>query len=224
MRLLDVMTEARLHSGCAVLPPTSLPRLRDDIETLPADLVTFYRSCGGATLFMGQAGEVQVLAPEDVIPANPVIAGDPGWDDPTSRSAYLVARTSSGEFVTVDLSVDRPDRVLDSFSELHGVVGSWPVIAPSFEAFLVSVWQTRGDHLYWAPRAAPSSCSSPTPMRSDDPLRPAMRPSAARSAPVAHSHRHSLECCSMRISAAERRNPSSGRRDQRHRPVPHGSC
>jgi hypothetical protein len=51
----------------------------------------------------------------------------------------------------VDLSVDRPGRVLDSFSELHGVVGSWPVIAPSFEAFLVSVWQTRGDHLYWAP-------------------------------------------------------------------------
>jgi hypothetical protein len=82
MRLLDVMTEARLHSGCAVLPPTSLPRLRDDIETLPADLVTFYRSCGGATLFMGQAGEVQVLAPEDVIPANPVIAGDP-WICPS---------------------------------------------------------------------------------------------------------------------------------------------
>ncbi|MDA3804460.1 SMI1/KNR4 family protein [Clavibacter sp. CT19] len=151
MRLLDVMTEARLHSACVVLPPTSLPHVRDRMETLPADLMTFYRSCGGATLFTGQAGEVQVLPPEQVVPANPVIAGDPGWDDPTSRSAYLVARTSSGEFITVDLSVDRAGRVLDSFYELHGVVDSWPVIAPSFEAFLSSVWQTRGDHLYWAP-------------------------------------------------------------------------
>jgi len=149
MQLLDVLEEARRRSDCVILPPTSQPHAHRSDEAVPADVLTFYESCGEATFFAGTTGEMRILSPERVVPANPTIVGDPGDDDPVSRSSYLIASNSTGDFVTVDMSVERGGRLYDSFYELHGVVGSWPVIAASFTTFIWDVWQTQGEYLFW---------------------------------------------------------------------------
>jgi hypothetical protein len=149
MRLLDVLDEARRRSDCVILPPTSQPHAHRSGEAVPADVLTFYKSCGGATFFAGTTSEVRILGPEQVVPANPVIVGDPGDDEPVSRSSYLIAQNGNGDFITVDMSFERGGRIYDSFYELHGVVGSWPVIAASFTTFIFDVWQTQGESLFW---------------------------------------------------------------------------
>lgn len=149
MDIADILERARLRADCEVLPSVSLPLVRRDDERLPAGVREFYEHCGGAVLFVGQARELTLLPPDEVVPANPTIVGDPGEEDAVSRGAYLIARTPGGDHVSVDMSAPRGGRVYDSFHELHGVVGSWPVIASSFEDFLTEVWQAQGALPYW---------------------------------------------------------------------------
>lgn len=153
MDIAELLEHARLSADCAVLPPASMPVVRRDDERLPDGVRRFYEGCGGAVLFAGQARELTLLPPEEVVPANPVIVGDSGDEDAVSRAAYLIARTPGGDHLSLDMSVPRGGRVYDSFHELHGVVGGWPVIAASFEDFLTEVWQTRGALPYWLPES-----------------------------------------------------------------------
>jgi hypothetical protein len=147
--ITELLERARLRADCVVLPPVSLPLVRRDDERLPDSVREFYEGCGGAVLFAGQARELTLLPPDEVVPANPVIVGDPGEADAVSRAAYLIARTPGGDHLSVDMSARRGGRVYDSFHELHGVAGSWPVIASSFDAFLTEVWEAPGALPYW---------------------------------------------------------------------------
>lgn len=153
MDIAELLGHARLRADCVVLPPVSLPLVRRDDERLPDGVREFYEGCGGAVLFAGQARELTLLPPDEVVPANPVIVGDPGEEDAVSRAAYLIARTPGGDHLSVDMSERRGGRVYDSFHELHGVVGGWPVIAPSFEDFLTESWQAPGALPYWLPES-----------------------------------------------------------------------
>ncbi len=155
MDIAELLERARLRTDCEVVPPTSLPRVQRGDERLPDSVREFYEGCGGAVLFVGQARELTLLPPDEVVPANPIIVGDPGEADAVSRAAYLIARTPGGDHLSVDLSASRGGRVYDSFDEFHGVVGSWPVIAASFEAFLTAVWETPGALPYWLGESGP---------------------------------------------------------------------
>ncbi|MDY0828331.1 SMI1/KNR4 family protein [Microbacterium sp. BG28] len=149
MDIADILDRARAHTDCVVLPPVALPVVRRDDERLPDGVREFYERCGGAVLFAGQAREVTVLPPDEVVQANPVLVGAAGEEDAVSRAAYLIARTPGGDHLTIDMSARRGGRVYDSFHELHGVAGSWPMIAPTFEGFLTEVWESQGALPYW---------------------------------------------------------------------------
>ncbi len=155
MDIAELLEHARVRADCVVLPPVSLPLVRRDDERLPDGVREFYEGCGGAVLFAGQARELTVLPPDEVVPANPVIFGEPVESDAVSRAAYLIARTAGGDHLTVDMSASRGGRVYDSFHELHGVAGEWPVVAPSFADFLTEVWEAPGALPYWLPQARP---------------------------------------------------------------------
>ncbi|CAN3703080.1 Antitoxin YokJ [Microbacterium sp. MM2322] len=161
MSIPDVLARAQAHPQCTFLPTDSHIIVRREDERVPDDAAQFYALCGGAVLFAGSPGELTILRPDEVIPANPVIVGDPGDDDEVSRSTYLIARTSTGDLLSIDLSMLRNGRIYDSFHEVHGVVGSWPVIAPSFAAFLEQVWAGQGSLAYWLPEAGPPGRAFP---------------------------------------------------------------
>ncbi|GAA2569900.1 MULTISPECIES: SMI1/KNR4 family protein [Microbacterium] len=149
MDIAELLERARSRTDCVVLPPASIPFVQRGDERLPDSVRQFYEGCGGAVLFVGQAREVTLLAPEEVVPANPVLVGDAGEEDAVSRAAYLIARTPGGDHLSVDMSASRGGRVYDSFHELHGVAGGWPVIAPSFADFLTEIWEAPGALPYW---------------------------------------------------------------------------
>lgn len=111
MSIADIVEQARTHLRCTVLPPDSRVVARREDAHVPNDVAQFYALCGGVELFAGHPGELTILPADEVVPANLVVVGDAGDNDEVSRSAYLIARTSNGDFLSVDLSAARNGRI-----------------------------------------------------------------------------------------------------------------
>lgn len=137
---------------CAVAPPAGEPTVAPP-HVLPADLHAFYRLCGGATLFAHADYPITIVAPREVVPANPVIIpgltdADRGAtrDDP-SWSWYLAAAGDGGQHLTIDLDPARLGRCYDSFWDRHPADSA--TIATSFTDLLARLLANRGRHWYW---------------------------------------------------------------------------
>ena len=134
--------------GCDLLPRAGQPSLGPGLA-LPEDLRAFYDLCGGAVLFHDALYSVVIRGPESLVPANPVIIGEPCPEDLTG-TWHLVADGSDGsQFMSIDLHPDRLGRCYDSFHEIHGVAGSCPVIAASFTDFLERLVVSAGGRWFW---------------------------------------------------------------------------
>ena len=135
------------RSDCRTFPAAGLPTVAAD-HRLPEDLADFYAECGGAELFVGKDFPVKICPPEEFVPSNPEIVGEQVPDDITS-SWYIVARSGSGEYISIDLHPDRLGRCYDSFYEVHGVAGSSAVVATSFSDLVSRLLAGDGGHWYW---------------------------------------------------------------------------
>lgn len=89
-----------------------------------------------------------MLAPDQVVAANPVIVGTEFPGDRSSRWV-TVAALPNGDYITMDLDPDRIGYCYDSSHEVHGVVGSCAVIATSFTGLLWSLLTAGGGYWYW---------------------------------------------------------------------------
>ena len=142
-----LVQRVRLTVGCRVQPPRGLPTVAPT-HALPADLREFYEVCGGATLFRDAPYSAVILPPERIVPANPVLVGAPGEDD-ISATWYLLVDDGNGNYISIDLHPDRLGRCYESFFDTHGVAGSCPVVAMSFESLVAALLTTGGRHWFW---------------------------------------------------------------------------
>ena len=133
--------------GCVVHPSSGAPRVAAD-EVLPADVATFYALCGGVSLFTSADYGIDIVAPSDVLRANPMIRGADDESD-LSHSWYVVARAGEGQFLTIDCQPDRLGRCHDGFWDSHAIRGSSPIIAMTFEELLTRLLESRGQRWYW---------------------------------------------------------------------------
>jgi hypothetical protein len=133
--------------GCSLVAPRGLPVLEPG-HVLPSDLSEFYGLCGGATLFGEAPYSAAVLPPERCVPANPVIVGDSSEDD-ISASWYLLVDDGNRNYLSIDLHPQRLGRCYESFFDTHGVAGSCPVVAMSFESLLGQLLNNNGRHWFW---------------------------------------------------------------------------
>ena len=148
-RVSAVIEELRERGDCLVLPPVGPPRVRSDLS-LPADLSTFYRECGGV-VFTGPG--IGIVPPSRFLPVNEVVLGELHPED-VSSAWYLVAEASTAstaERISIDLRQEFQGRCYDSFWDRHGVAGSMPVVARSFTELLewaagasLESWQAGG--------------------------------------------------------------------------------
>ena len=105
--------------------PAGLPQLREG-DVLPADLLAFYRVCGGLTL---QKIRMRVVEPSRLVPLD-------------SGGRYLLAERydREGERVAIDLSPDGRGRCYESSDR-------GDCVAPTFTSFLVRLSR---DGIYWS--------------------------------------------------------------------------
>ncbi|MFL6073974.1 MAG: hypothetical protein ACJ73S_11320 [Mycobacteriales bacterium] len=111
-------------------------------------MAEFYVHCGGVDLYAAADCEIRIVDPAELLPSNIVILGEQFDDDPSS-SWYVIAESPNREYLSIDLAVDRNGRCYDSFHEVHGIVGSCPVIALTFTELLARLLAAQGDHWYW---------------------------------------------------------------------------
>lgn len=139
------------NSRCRVLPvKNGLPPLPNGNLLYPNDLTEFYNYCGGVTLFESGKDNVsfKILPPDEIFQANMIIVGEACEDD-ISSTWYVICQTDNGDYISIDLSKERNSRCYDSNYEVHGVVGSCPIISMNFTELLSELYKTDGKDIYW---------------------------------------------------------------------------
>ncbi|WP_156960797.1 SMI1/KNR4 family protein [Amycolatopsis taiwanensis] len=147
MAVRDLVERVSRSDRCVVHPPTGMPTIRSE-HRLPAGLIDFYQVCGGVNLFRGAEYEISVVSSTEFLESNLVILGERFSDD-ISDSWYTIAATPDREYVSIDLSVERNGRCYDSFHEVHGIMGSSPIVAASFTELLENLLNGQGSYWYW---------------------------------------------------------------------------
>ncbi|MBZ5793561.1 SMI1/KNR4 family protein [Burkholderia contaminans] len=150
----EVVEIIRSDSRCQVLPVSgSLPPLPKPDMMYPNDLVEFYDLCGGVILFRAGKDNVsfKILPADEVLQTNMIIVGDPCEGD-ISFSWYAICKTDSGDYISIDASKERNGRCYDSNFEIHGVVGSCPIIALSFSELIDELYKSSGVDIFWKTR------------------------------------------------------------------------
>ncbi|PGM59614.1 hypothetical protein [Bacillus sp. AFS053548] len=89
-----------------------------------------------------------IVSPEEFVLANPDIIGEKAEYD-ISSSWYIIGCDRNNDYLTIDLSIQRLGKCYDSNVEVHGVVGSCPIIANSFMELLERLLTNKGEHWYW---------------------------------------------------------------------------
>lgn len=138
-------------SRCKVISPSgTLPSLPNNRLKYPDDVVYFYKKCDGLTLFdkFNKLISFSILSQNEIRQANQVIVGESCEDD-ISSSWYLIGKTDNNDYLSIDFSLDRNGRCYDSNYEIHGVVGSCPIIALSFTELLTELYKSDGNDIYW---------------------------------------------------------------------------
>lgn len=136
---------------CEVIPPKgNLPVLPNGGLRYPDDVVYFYQKCNGVNLFCNGSYMVSfsILSNNEILQSNQVIVGEPCEDD-ISFSWYLIGKTDNNDYLSIDLSLERNGRCYDSNYEIHGVVGSCPIISLSFTELLTRLYDSDGNDIYW---------------------------------------------------------------------------
>jgi hypothetical protein len=134
-------------ADCRVRPRQGLPAIGGGLD-IPADLMEFYELCGGVDLYESSEFPISIAPPTEFQPSNIVIIGEQYPDD-ISSSWYIVAETPDSEHLSIDLSPERQGRCYDSFHDVHGIVGSSPIIASNFSELLGRLLENAGRHWYW---------------------------------------------------------------------------
>ena len=146
-KISDLIEQIRLPSGCSVKSPAGLSAIATP-DRLPDDVREFYTLCGGVSLFPEGEYGIEIVAPDRMILANPVIAGEL-YEEDISSHWYIFAIVVQSDYLTIDLSAERNGPCYASFWDIHGVAGSCPIIALSFTDALQRLFENKGDYWYW---------------------------------------------------------------------------
>jgi antitoxin YokJ len=147
MNLKVLVDQVKAEPTCRVLAPAGLPAVSARY-VCPPDLLEFYSLCGGISLFESSAYSMRLSSPAELVPANPVIRGEPGGDD-ISSAWHVIGWGENSQYLTIDLHPERLGRCYDSFWDSHAIQGSCPVIALSFSDLLEALIRNKGEHWYW---------------------------------------------------------------------------
>jgi antitoxin YokJ len=143
----ELVELARATPDCVVHPVAGIPSLPPGVE-LPADLLGFYRKCGGLEFFQSSDYPISIAPPDRFRPTNLAVLGEAVLDDRSDRW-FTIGITPDREYLSIDLDPARLGCCYDSFHEIHGLVGESAVVAISFTDLLARLFGNAGRHWYW---------------------------------------------------------------------------
>lgn len=147
MDILKTLEKIKKTSNCIVHSPCGMPILGEKV-VLPDDLRLFYENCGGISFFTDKKYGFTIVSPKEMVLANPIIVGELCEEDISSKW-YIVCKDMEGNYITMDLAIERLGRCYDSFWDRHGVVGECAVVANNFTELLINLYNNKGKSLYW---------------------------------------------------------------------------
>jgi antitoxin YokJ len=152
MEISGLLTTIANRPDCIIVPPCGLPLIAPQ-HRLPSDVYAFYLHCGGLKLFTSAAFPTEIVAPEKLQLANPVIFNnvsaedlDATRDDP-SWSWYLIGVGPNSQYITIDFHPTRLGQCYNSFWIKHP--GNSEIIAHSFTELLSDLLATKGEYYSW---------------------------------------------------------------------------
>jgi len=140
--------------NCELKPAQGLPNI-EKTHIIPGEVVEFYTLCGGVSLYKTSAYSIEIVHPNELVLANPVIYNGVEEDaleaskSDISWSWYIIGTGQNRQFVTIDFAPERVGRCYDSFWDSHAMPGYSPIIARSFNELLDRLIQNQGKHWYW---------------------------------------------------------------------------
>lgn len=149
-KILKILEVIRKDPECKVYPPSGIPDIRPGLK-MPDDLRDFYEICGGVDLFLEKEYGFKILPPKDITLANPIIVGELCEDD-ISSTWYVLCKDRNGNYITIDMNIERLGRCYDSFWDRHGVVGECAIVAMNFTDLLMNLLTQKGEKLFWFER------------------------------------------------------------------------
>ena len=147
MDILELLNKIRHTHNCVVHPPCGMPTINSNL-VLPPDLLVFYESCGGITLFPDEPYSFTIVSPDEMCLANPIIVGELCEED-ISSNWYIICKNADNDYITIDLANERVGRCYDSFWDRHGVVGDCSIVASNFTDLLNQLYNNRGQSIFW---------------------------------------------------------------------------
>lgn len=147
MDIKELIEKIKNTPDCIVHAPCGLPLANQDMN-LPNDLKVFYENCGGIILFANEPYGFTIVAPEEIVLANPIIVGELCEED-ISSEWYIICKNAENDYITIDLANERQGRCYDSFWDRHGVVGECAVVARNFTELLTQLYNNQGKSLFW---------------------------------------------------------------------------
>jgi antitoxin YokJ len=152
MEIPDLLAAIANRSDCSIAPACGLPLIAPE-HRLPADVHILYLHCGGLQLFISAAFPTEIVAPEKLQLANPIIfdtvsaedldatRSDPSW------SWYLIGLGPNSQYITIDFHPSRLGQCYNSFWSKHP--GNSEIIARSFTELLNDLLATEGQYYSW---------------------------------------------------------------------------
>jgi hypothetical protein len=144
----SLISRIQSTQGCKIHPYKNNVLKVGKEHKIPQDLKHFFDRCGGATLFEGSDYEIEILPPDSIVLANPLLVGELCEED-ISSNWYVIAKDCDGQYITIDFDGSRLGRCYESFTDSHGLVGDCPIIANSFSDFLDQLLIAKGRYCYW---------------------------------------------------------------------------
>lgn len=138
MKIEEMINKFRTLPNCAVWPPNGLP-VTDASHPIPDDVLEFYRLCGGMSVFNEDRCGINIVAPEDVKPADSIILEPKTAHFRTnelSKDFYVIGYDEDSQWITIDLNPNRLGRCYESFWDSYAGPGTSPIIALSFSQLL----------------------------------------------------------------------------------------
>ncbi|MFK7823422.1 MAG: SMI1/KNR4 family protein [Oligoflexales bacterium] len=148
----NLISRIASSQGCIMYPPNNETLTVGQNHKIPQDLKQFFDRCGGAILFEGSDYEMEILSPQSIVPANPLIVGELCEKD-ISSSWYVIAKDCDGQYLTIDFNELRLGRCYESFTDSHGLVGDCPIIAKSFSDLIDQLLIAKGRYCYWTEKS-----------------------------------------------------------------------